>query len=215
MSIHHLFNLLDDWRTLPAYQLERRADIFFALYLDKILEKQKGVKIDLIIPEFPVRLGSLPDHNHLDNRSYKIDYLVYSAKQQRVFLIELKTDQRSLRGKQDLYLEEAARIKVSGLLEGLRKIYHATNQKTKYNNLLQKLETIDWIERTSDDIIIKTPDIAPEVLYIQPRNKDKEAKIISFDNIISILSESDDPIAARFSISLEKWKALTKKTKLL
>jgi len=36
--IDNLFNLLDDWRTLPAYQLERRADIFFALYLDKILE---------------------------------------------------------------------------------------------------------------------------------------------------------------------------------
>ncbi len=76
MTIHLLFNLLDDWRTLPAYQLERRADIFFAIYLDKILEKHKGVKINLIIPEFPVRLGSLPDHNPLDNRSYKIDCLV-------------------------------------------------------------------------------------------------------------------------------------------
>jgi hypothetical protein len=191
---------------LPAYQLERRADIFFALYLDKILEKHRGAKIDLIIPEFPVRLGSLPNYNHLDNRSYKIDYLVYAAKPQRVFLIELKTDQRSLRGKQDLYLKQAAKIKVSGLMEGLQEIYKATIQKIKYNNLLNKLETVGWIERTGTDIIIKAPDITPEVLYIQPINKENKDNTISFDNIISVLSETDDPIAPRFAISLEKWK---------
>ncbi len=206
MTIDNLFNLLDDWRTLPAYQLERRADIFFALYLDKILEKHRGVKIDLMIPEFPVRLGSLPDNNPQDNRSYKIDYLVYAAEQQRVFLLELKTDQRSLRGKQGEYLEQASEIKVSGLLEGLRAIYKATIQKVKYNNLLQKLETIGWIERTGSDFIIHAPNITPEVLYIQPTNKDKNSDVISFDNIIPILSAIDDPIAARFAISLEKWK---------
>ena len=206
MPIHHLFNLLDDWRTLPAYQLERRADIFFALYLDKILEKHRGVKIDLIIPEFPVRLGSLPGPNPHDNRSYKIDYLVYAVEQQMVFLLELKTDQRSLREKQREYLEQASEIKVSGLLEGLRAIYKATIQKVKYNNLLKKLETIGWIERTGSDFIIHAPNIAPEVLYIQPTNKDKNSDVISFDKIIPILSAIDDPIAARFAISLEKWK---------
>ena len=206
MPIHHLFYLLDDWRTLPAYQLERRADIFFALYLDKILEKHRGVKMDLIIPEFPVRLGSLPDHDTQDNRSYKIDYLIYAAEQQKVFLLELKTEERSLRPAQDKYLEQASEIKVSGLLEGLRAIYKATFQKVKYNNLLKKLETIGWIERTDRDFIIHAPDIAPEVLYIQPTNKDKKSDVISFDDIIPVLSAIDDPIAARFAISLEKWK---------
>lgn len=27
----HLFALLDQWRHFPAYQLERRADVFFAV----------------------------------------------------------------------------------------------------------------------------------------------------------------------------------------
>ncbi|MBV2194981.1 MAG: hypothetical protein KUL78_00555, partial [Flavobacterium sp.] len=59
MAIDKLFELLDDWRFLPAYQLERRADIFFALHLEKIIEKKFNVKIDTIIPEFPVRVGEI------------------------------------------------------------------------------------------------------------------------------------------------------------
>jgi len=35
MTINELFDLLDDWRNLPSYQLERRADIFFAIHLEK------------------------------------------------------------------------------------------------------------------------------------------------------------------------------------
>jgi len=39
MKIEKLFDLLDDWRRLPAYQLERRADIIFAVHLEKIFAK--------------------------------------------------------------------------------------------------------------------------------------------------------------------------------
>jgi len=35
--IDELFDKLDEWRSLPAYQLERRADIFFAIYLKDII----------------------------------------------------------------------------------------------------------------------------------------------------------------------------------
>lgn len=31
-TVERAFELLDRWRHLPAYQLERRADIFFALF---------------------------------------------------------------------------------------------------------------------------------------------------------------------------------------
>jgi len=37
--IQKLFDLLDDWRYLPAYRLERRSDVFFVLYLSLILKK--------------------------------------------------------------------------------------------------------------------------------------------------------------------------------
>lgn len=35
--INDLFDNLDTWRHLPAYQLERCADIFFSLYLPDLL----------------------------------------------------------------------------------------------------------------------------------------------------------------------------------
>jgi hypothetical protein len=42
---------MDEIRKLPAYQLERRADDFFALYLKEILQEKLNVKIDTFIPE--------------------------------------------------------------------------------------------------------------------------------------------------------------------
>ncbi len=206
MTIERLFDLLDDWRQLPAYQLERRADIFFALYLDKIFEKIHGTKVDLVIPEFPVRVGEIAEKLPELNKSFKIDYLVFSNSAQKVFLVELKTDQRSLRDKQDWYLESAAKLKISGLINGLIKIYRATKQKNKYDRLLEKLETIKWINRADNEIINLNCKIEPEVIYIQPINIEKSKNIISFDDIITVLSEINDPIAERFAKSLNKWK---------
>ena len=41
-KLEELFARLDDWRHLPAYQLERRADIFFSLYLPDVLARRVG-----------------------------------------------------------------------------------------------------------------------------------------------------------------------------
>ena len=206
MTINRLFDLLDEWRMLPAYQLERRADIFFALYLDKIIEELRNSKIEMIIPEFPVRVGDVDLQIKEINRSFKIDYLAYSKTEQRVFLIELKTDQRSLREKQDWYLENSAKLRVSGLMSGLIKIHKATKQKNKYNKLLDKLETIDWIKRSDKKIENLNCLIEPEVIYIQPLNRENRKNVISFDDVISVLSGIEDPIAKRFKISLNEWK---------
>jgi hypothetical protein len=43
--ITDLFDRLDAWRHFPNYQLERRADIFFALYLPEVLESTLGIAI--------------------------------------------------------------------------------------------------------------------------------------------------------------------------
>ncbi len=206
MTIDRLFDLLDDWRKLPAYQLERRADIFFALYLNQILEKFYGLKVDLVIPEFPVRVGEISKKLPELNKSFKIDYLVFSESAQRVLLIELKTDQRSLREKQDRYLEDAAKLKISGLIRGLLKVYKATKQKNKYDRLLEKLEAVKWIDIFNNEIINLNCPIEPEVIYIQPENLDKRENVISFDDVITVLSEIDDPVAERFMESLRKWK---------
>jgi len=206
MTIEKLFDILDDWRNLPSYQLERRADIFFAIHIETIIEKLLGSKIDMVIPEFPVRVGEISEKLPELNKSFKIDYLAYSSKSQKVYLIELKTDQRSLREKQDWYLESAVKVKVTGLIDGIIKIYNATYQKVKYNNLLKKLEEIDWIKRDKESLINLHCEIKPEVIYIQPVNTDNKNNVISFDDVINALSDIDDPLTRRFVKSLEKWK---------
>lgn len=73
-NLNPLFDLLTDWRQLPAYQLERRADIFFALYLEDLLTYcgyfAAGDQLT-VIPEFPAK----QEHMNLSDR---IDYMVAS-----------------------------------------------------------------------------------------------------------------------------------------
>lgn len=209
MTIKKLFDLLDDWRHLPAYQLERRSDIFFAIHLDQIIEKILRVKIDFVIPEFPVRVGDVSKTHPELNKSFKIDYLVYSKSEKKVYLIELKTDQRSRRENQDWYLERASKLKVIGLVSGLLKIYQVTNQKVKYNHLLEKIELMGWIKRDNESIKNLNIDIEPIIIYIQPIKNENEESIISFDDIIKALSETNDALTKRFIESLEKWKSDT------
>ena len=55
-KIEQIFELLKKWYEYPKYQLERRLDIFFSIYLPEIL-KEKGIHIELndIFPEFPLK----------------------------------------------------------------------------------------------------------------------------------------------------------------
>jgi hypothetical protein len=43
--IQQLFENLDSWRHLPAYQLERRADVFFSVYLHPMLAERFGARL--------------------------------------------------------------------------------------------------------------------------------------------------------------------------
>ena len=99
-SVNKLFDNLDKWRHLPSYQLERRADVFFSAYIGYLLEGNFGYEIDQVIPEFPVRIGTI-DPNVATNQSFKIDYLASVMGENKIIFLELKTDDRSRRGKQD------------------------------------------------------------------------------------------------------------------
>jgi hypothetical protein len=70
---------MDACRHLPNYQLERRGDQFFSLYLPEVLEAKLGFPVgSTIIPEFPVRIGMIYPDIPID-KSYKIDYVALSA----------------------------------------------------------------------------------------------------------------------------------------
>ena len=91
-TISGLFGLLNRWRHLPGYALERRADIFFALFLPEVPKKHCGIKVKRpLIPEFPIGKKSN------NNEHKQADYFVLSECRQRGILVELKTDMASKR----------------------------------------------------------------------------------------------------------------------
>lgn len=202
--IDKLFTRLDYWRNLPAYQLERRADIFFSLYLNDIIKSKYKHDIEFIIPEFPVRLGDVyPNIVNNPNHSFKIDYVAVCNKTKKAYLIELKTDDGSRRDGQDKYLEISKTFGAKKLVDGILQIYKATNSKKKYDNLVELLSNIGWVDKTTMKNTCGEYDI--NIVYIQPNPNNADKNVISFADIISILSAKQDELTQRFVKSLINW----------
>jgi hypothetical protein len=201
-TIGDLLDLLDTWRHLPKYQLERRADLFFALFLPDVLEAHYDCRFNReIIPEFPLRHGTLgTDLGGIGpNQSVNVDYAAFTKGDQRVFFVELKTDVNSRRTKQDSYLEKAASLEFRKLVKGIRFLREASAQHKKYDILLSRLA-----ELGVDGISHK-----PEVVYIQPHcNKSANEKghgdCICFGEVAETV-KTRGGIGERFAHSLKEW----------
>jgi len=150
-----IFNRLTLWRNLPKYQLERRADIFFSLYLQEILEARLAPVTLLpdMIPEFPIKKSG---EQHL---TVNIDYVMFSSDLKTVCLVEFKTDMGSNRPEQFEYLQEAkSRIETNGfggILKELVTVFEKTQDKAKYLHLfsiLSKLGLISQLASVQDKL---------------------------------------------------------------
>jgi hypothetical protein len=206
-NISEIFDNMDKWRHLPAYQLERRADIFFSIYLPEILFYKFGVDIEGVIPEFPIRIGSIYDQADT-NKSFKVDYFAKGKDAKIILLVELKTDENSRRDKQDWYLEKAKEVGLVELLKGVRKIYKATGSKKKYQHLLDELQKLGLISQHGNgEFDIAEADYEIRTAYIQPNNADEQGNIISFRDISHIIEQHGDELSLRFSKSLLIWSA--------
>jgi hypothetical protein len=204
-QIDNLFNLLDKWRHFPSYQLERRADIFFALYLKEILQYKFKHNSDNVIPEFPIRRGTI-GMKISPNKSKKVDYVSIDQTKEEVLLIELKTDISSKNDGQDDYLDRAVKMNIKALIDGVILIYSATNKKNKYNYLIDELVGIGWVEKDGKTFINTSKDYNIRKVYIQPDGVGED--IINFDDIINALEDIDDGISIQFCKSLENWKQI-------
>lgn len=222
-GIDAVFDQLDRWRDLPNYQLERRADIFFALYLAGFLQDRLGVPLrPQLIPEFPVHKGvvGLTDSGE---KSCKIDYVAVAEDLSVVVLVELKTDSASRRCEQDNYLWRAQQAGMNALLGGLVRIFQKTQAKRKYYHLFKALEDVGLVrlprnmhERfasgrlhgVADDILsIKIPELRcqPKIMYVQPiARRDCE---LGFADLAKWIERFDDPLSTRFRRSLLAWSA--------
>lgn len=206
-TINQLFDRLDHWRTFPTYQLERRADIFFALYLPEVLEKLYGFHVDKILPEFPVRYGDVHPEKEDWNKSYRIDYVAVDKNQKKVLLIELKTDNKSLRKTQDEYLETAKSLNIPGLIKSFMQIREASRSKKKYRNYLDEMVKTGWIEESENGLKVSENSFEMEILYIVPDATKMDGKnCITFKQIAEILAENEDEVSERFAQSLKTWQ---------
>ena len=205
--IDQLFANLDVWRHFPAYQLERRADVFFSIYLPDYLETERGFDVQAIIPEFPIRVGTIHSKKEI-NKSFKVDYLIKVRNPNRILFIELKTDNTSRRDRQDWYLSAAKKKGMQSLLRGLQQIYRATNSKSKYGHLLRALEKAELIrlaDHNGFEIIPQENDIS--ILYLQPTGDADNT--ITFDQLANFVGKKQDDLSRRFSQSLREWAVTT------
>jgi len=212
---------MDSWRHFPNYQLERRADLFFALYLPEVLEVKFGFPVrPELIPEFPVRIGTIYPDIPID-KSYKIDNVALATAADTAIFVELKTEGLSRRVDQDKYLIAARDAGLPCLLNGILEIFRATNSKRKYFCLLEHLEGLDLlripihmkeiiarpnlqgVNSASLQIEITTQVSACRIVYVQPNGSGPD--VISFQDFSAVVQRHDDPVSQRFARSLLEW----------
>lgn len=220
-----IFDRMDDWRHLPSYQLERRADVFFSVYLREVLQRKLVMPIkDQIIPEFPVRVGTIdPNAGKItENISKKIDYVLFTEDLPTALFVELKTEGLSRRAEQDEYLRAAQTVGMTALLDGVLRLFRATSAKRKYLRLLKLIERIGLIQipeemvalvdapsrrginKLSQDIRITCPVSDCRIVYVQPTGGGDN--IIDFSEFSAVVGGHDDPFSQRFAKSLAQWR---------
>lgn len=220
--LNRVFQNLDRWRHLPAYQLERRADIFFSLYLKDVVEDFLETPLeDAIIPELPLKRDIIWPES-ASNQSVKVDYALFSQDREVVYFVELKTDAGSRRDNQDHYLERAAELGFAPFVEGIRDILQYTTAHQKYHHLARMLGELGFLALPEEleDLIYPRPqrgltkmleqitvtDLRPriEVIYLQPEQTPGN-RCIDFGLFASHVEKHEDDLSRLFAAYLRRW----------
>jgi hypothetical protein len=205
-----LFSNLDRWRHLPAYQLERRVDAFFSIYLREILTEFLGAELaPTIIPELP-----LACHGTDKALSEKVDYALFSADRDTAFLVELKTDRRSRRDKQDAYLRQAEQDGFHKIVEGICTIAGRTTLYGKYHHLIDTLESLGFIEPATPSGRAGNRGLAYRLRCARPTGRDAAVRIVylepkDFPRIADIIERHADSMSRIFAAHLRRWSLET------
>ena len=234
-TIERVFDLLDGWRHLAGYQLERRADIFFALFLPEVLEEHCGVKIRRpLIPEFPVY--SNPDNK----RHNQVDFFVLSESEDSPagVLVELKTDMASIDENQCDALRDVASNGLQHLIKYVISLAQNQNKprRNKYVHLLAHLRELNLVEFDTTlykkafaknstgitEMLLKVEpteqvckdNIRLEVICVLPRQRSSGSSnidVIDFEEFATTITSIDksetDGIRRVFAHYLREWAA--------
>ena len=205
-----IFDNLDRWRHFPAYQLERRADIFCSIYLPGFIEQQLGGSVRSIIPEFPIHIGTIRPENNSGHRSYKIDYLIRMAGNETVYFLELKTDTNSRSEAQVEMMEVARAANIPKLLKGVLDCYAASDDQPKYRCLMDELNHAGFVDSYDESYAIRDAQYKIELLFLQPEDRSKPRKTNEFTlgMFADYVHGIDDPLSRRFAHSLRNWNSI-------
>lgn len=205
MNWQEYFEMMIEWKKLPAYKAEPRIDSLIGYYLKNITSDFLKDKIVGIIPELPIRLGTVYKRHEGTNsadRSYKVDFYLLGESRLNYF-VEFKTDSTSRREKQDEYLLNAQIVGMSSIIQGIMKISKVTSYKNKYNHLKDKLISLNLI--SGDNSFTGKNEI--KIIYVQPANIKNDLLCIDFKWISNWLeSKKDkDKFETYFANALKVW----------
>ena len=208
MNPQTYFDMLIDWKQLPAYKLEPRIDSLVGYYLPDILNEFLGEKIVGVIAELPLRLGTI--HPHLNEekcaeKSYKVDFYALGSTGINYF-IEMKSDSSSRRESQDDYLLKSTELGMKKIVAGIINIAGVSSYKKKYSHLKSKLRDLGLLD--DQDRFIGSTDTV-KVIYVQPRvlEGDESHDVIDFEYIAQWLklNRGDNEFAVALAGALETW----------
>jgi len=157
-----MLDLLRDNKRFPYYAAERRIDIFINMFLEQLLTAYYNEKVNFVVPEFPLKLGS-------NNQADKLDYLCAFDNTKQPIFVELKTDTISYRSTQaSFYIEQSESW--PACVEGLKAIVcngrMRFSYREKYFQLIKRLigaglvdianESMDESVKRLDFLVINT-----------------------------------------------------------
>jgi len=216
--IDEYFRTLEDWKGLPAYKLETRIDSIVGFALPEIIKDIKGYSVKEVIPELPLRVGTLlykekerfekDKWKQIANKSNKVDFYVLTECHKNLF-IEFKSDIGSLNDGQNGYLKKAKKCGMEKILDGIIKIASVSTYEKKYKHLLEKLHNCGLIKGENGNIHQTARQSTIDLIYILPTKPKKDIKqeIIYYETLADSISRSykGSEIMERFASSIMEW----------
>ena len=139
--LERVLSQLDRWRHLPKYRLEQHVDVLFGMTLPEVIRSKFKTEGELhVIPELPIKTGDGTA------RTFNVDFAVMTHGGDRVFLVELKTDSGSIDPAQLCRMREKGLRHFRCLLNDIRCVAKASEEKAKYLHLVCELERAGTME---------------------------------------------------------------------
>ena len=176
-------------------------DVLFGMTLPRVIRSKFKTDGELhVIPEFPIKTGT-------DQRTFNVDFAVLTPGGDRVFLVELKTDSRSIKPKQLCRMRDKGLRPFGELVKDICDVAKASDQGSKYNRLITELR------RAGVDVGPGAENGGkPELVLVYPSHADVRSDMkylecfsrIDFEEYASTITPSLEETFAHY---LRKWQS--------